>query len=254
MSHRSVQALCVHSQFGKHDVGRCPTTLVPRHPSIKRTKDSFAFPRYGTEGNHFEFVSRCLLIRRSPEMTHDSSPAGSTPSRNSRIRRFNPFVARTVQEPYTDTTEPQGKQPLRIEVTGACFNLRCSTLCKFLLVLRAHNVPHIKTLGVTKEYFVTISSGVPTKKTMKKTKSVQMIEGQTVVWDQALDPLYDPLLSVVCCLLTIPFSFVQPSSYLILCLHAKRLARKDFLIGAQEIMIPAESERGSFAHSYPSYD
>ena len=132
------------------------------------------------------------MIPRSPEMTHNFSPAGSAPSRNSGIRRFNPFVTKTVQEPYTDTTriaELQGQQLLRIEVTGACFNPSCSTLRKFLLVLRAHNVPHIKTLGVTKEYFVTISSGVTTKKTMKKTKSVQMIEGQTVVWDQALDTL-----------------------------------------------------------------
>ena len=64
----------------------------------------------------------------------------------------------------------------------------CLTLCKFLLVLRAHNVPHIKTLGVTKEYFVTISYGVTKKKALKKTKSVQ-IEGQTVVWDQTLDAL-----------------------------------------------------------------
>jgi hypothetical protein len=64
----------------------------------------------------------------------------------------------------------------------------CSTLCKFLLVLRAHNVPRIKSLGVTKEYFVTISYEETTKKTMKKTKSVP-IEGQTVVWDQTLDAL-----------------------------------------------------------------
>ena len=64
----------------------------------------------------------------------------------------------------------------------------CSTLRKFLSVLRAHNVPRIKTLGVTKEYFVTISYEETTKKTMKKTKSVP-IEGQSVVWDQALDAL-----------------------------------------------------------------
>jgi hypothetical protein len=41
---------------------------------------------------------------------------------------------------------------------------------------------------VAKEYFVTISYGVTTKKTIKKTKSVS-IEGQTVVWDQTLDAL-----------------------------------------------------------------
>jgi hypothetical protein len=57
-------------------------------------------------------------------MTHHSSPAGSTPSLNSAIRRFNPFLTRTAQEPYTDTTrisEPQGDELLRVEVTGACF-------------------------------------------------------------------------------------------------------------------------------------
>jgi hypothetical protein len=57
-----------------------------------------------------------------------------------------------------------------------------------LLVLQAHNVPRIKTLGVTKEYFITISYEETTKKTMKKTKSIP-IEGQTVVWDQTLDAL-----------------------------------------------------------------
>ena len=57
-----------------------------------------------------------------------------------------------------------------------------------MLVLRAHGVPIIKTFGVKKEYFVTISDGVTTKKTMKKTKSVQ-IQGETVVWDQRLDAL-----------------------------------------------------------------
>ena len=88
----------------------------------------------------------------------------------------------------TQISEPQGEQLQRVEVTGACFNPSCSTLCKCLLVLRAHNVPHIKTLGVTKKYFATISYGVKKKKAMKKTKSVQ-IEGQTVVWDQTLDAL-----------------------------------------------------------------
>ena len=53
------------------------STLNPKHPSILRTKDSFAFPRYGAEENKFEFVSRCLLICGSPEMTHD--PVQSVP-------------------------------------------------------------------------------------------------------------------------------------------------------------------------------
>ena len=57
-----------------------------------------------------------------------------------------------------------------------------------MLVLRADNVPYIKTFGVKREYFVTISHGVTTKKTTKKTKSVQ-IDGGTAVWDQRLDAL-----------------------------------------------------------------
>ena len=58
-----------------------------------------------------------------------------------------------------------------------------------LLVLRARNVPHIKTIfGGKKEYFVTIACQATTKKTKKKTKNVR-IEGQTAVWNQTLDAL-----------------------------------------------------------------
>ena len=67
-----------------------------------------------------------------------------------------------------------------------------SGLNKYLitfLVLRARNVPHIKTIfGVKREYFVTIAYRAITKKTKKRTKSVQ-IEGQTAVWNQRLDAL-----------------------------------------------------------------
>ena len=49
--------------------------------------------------------------------------------------------------------------------------------------------------------------------------------------------------------LTVLFSFVQPSSHLILCLYAKRLTHRDLLIGTQEIAIPAESESSTF-HYY----
>jgi hypothetical protein len=57
-----------------------------------------------------------------------------------------------------------------------------------LLVLRALNVPHIKTIfGGKREYFVTIAYQATKRKT-KKTKSVQ-IEGQTAVWNQTLDAL-----------------------------------------------------------------
>jgi hypothetical protein len=59
------------------------------------------------------------------------------------------------------------------------------------LVLRALNVPHIKTIfGGKREYFVTIAHQATKKKEKKtkKTKSVQG-EGQTVVWNQTLDAL-----------------------------------------------------------------
>jgi len=58
-----------------------------------------------------------------------------------------------------------------------------------LLVLRARNVPHINTIfGGKRDYFVTIAYQATTKKTKKRTKSVQ-IEGQTAVWNQRLDAL-----------------------------------------------------------------
>ena len=60
-----------------------------------------------------------------------------------------------------------------------------------LLVLRALNVPNIKTIfGGKRECFVTIGYQATKKKAKKtkKTKSVQ-IERQTAVWNQTLDPL-----------------------------------------------------------------
>jgi hypothetical protein len=60
-----------------------------------------------------------------------------------------------------------------------------------LLVLRALNVPHIKTIfGGKREYFITVAYQATAKrgKKTKKTKSVQS-EGQTAVWNQTLDPL-----------------------------------------------------------------
>ena len=93
-------------------------------------------------------------------------------------------------------TESQGRQlqPVRAEVTGVYSNPPCSGIDKdltSLLVLRALNVPYIKTVfGGKREYFVTIAYQVATKKAKKtkKTKSVQ-IEGQTAEWNQTLDPL-----------------------------------------------------------------
>ena len=43
-----------------------------------------------------------------------------------------------------------------------------------------------------------------------------------------------------------PFSLVQPSSHLTLCLYAKRSARPDILIGTHEMQIPLASQSGAF--------
>ena len=46
--------------------------------------------------------------------------------------------------------------------------------------------------------------------------------------------------------LKVPFSLVQPSSHLTLCLYAKRSAHPDILIGTHEMLIPLASRSGSF--------
>ncbi|KAH9041453.1 hypothetical protein EDB84DRAFT_959876 [Lactarius hengduanensis] len=114
----------------------------------------------------------------------------------------------------TQIAESQGSQsqPISVGVT----------------VIRARNIPHIKTtFGRKREFFVTIAYGATTKKTEKhekRTKSVR-IDGRTAVWDQRLDTF-----------------FVQPSSHLNLCLYAKRLTKSDILVGTHEMVIPNESE------------
>ncbi|KAH9020771.1 hypothetical protein EDB84DRAFT_554313 [Lactarius hengduanensis] len=132
----------------------------------------------------------------------------------------------------TQIAESQGSQsqPISVGVT----------------VIRARNVPHIKTsFGRKREFFVTIAYGATTKKTKrqteKRTKGVH-IDGQTAVWDQRLDTLWDFLLFSRIFRLKVPISFVQPSSRLILCLYAKRLTQRDILIGMHEMVIPNESE------------
>ncbi|KAH9069698.1 hypothetical protein EDB83DRAFT_2550971 [Lactarius deliciosus] len=115
----------------------------------------------------------------------------------------------------TQITGSQGSrsQPLSVEVT----------------VLRARNVPQLRTtFGRKREYFVTISYGATTKKTKKqakkRTKSVH-IDGQTLTWDERLDAF-----------------LTQPSSRIILCLYAKKLIKDDILIGAHEMTLPVESQ------------
>ncbi|KAH9069678.1 hypothetical protein EDB83DRAFT_2518039 [Lactarius deliciosus] len=116
----------------------------------------------------------------------------------------------------TQITGSQGSrsQPLSVEVT----------------VLRAHNVPDLKTTFRGKrEYFVTITYGATTKKTKKqakkRTKSVH-IDGQTLTWDERLDAF-----------------LAQPSSRITLRLYAKKkLTKSDILIGTHDMTLPVESQ------------
>ncbi|KAH9040717.1 hypothetical protein EDB85DRAFT_66772 [Lactarius pseudohatsudake] len=147
------------------------------------------------------------------EVVVSNSP-GSTAPRPSEIGGVNPFCCGVTfgQKPSTGSTQnAESRGRSQVEVT----------------VLRARNVPHIKTtFGRKREFFVTIAYGATTKtekQTKKRTKSVHT-DGQTAVWDQRLDPF-----------------FVHSSSHLILCLYAKRLTRGDVLIGTLEMAIP-ESE------------
>ncbi|KAF8273291.1 hypothetical protein EI94DRAFT_1298397 [Lactarius quietus] len=88
-------------------------------------------------------------------------------------------------------------------------------------VLRADNVPKIaKRFRLKNQFFVTVSN----QATTMKTASVSIKE-QTAQWNQKFDAF-----------------FVQPSSRLVFCLYAKRLAHPDKLIGTHEIPIPVESQ------------
>ncbi|KAH8988069.1 hypothetical protein EDB92DRAFT_2104782, partial [Lactarius akahatsu] len=141
-----------------------------------------------------------LLQDMDPRQTISSSSAGSTapPSGIS-----------------TQITGSQGSrsQPLSVDVT----------------VLRARNVPQLKTtFGGKREYFVSITFAATTKETKKRltkrTKSVH-IDGQTLAWDQRLDAF-----------------LAQPSSRIILRLYAKKLIKSDILIGTHEMTLPVESQ------------
>ncbi|KAH9069684.1 hypothetical protein EDB83DRAFT_2550963 [Lactarius deliciosus] len=130
----------------------------------------------------------------------------------------SPSAGSTAPRPTgisTQITGSQGSsQPLSVEVT----------------VLRAHNVPQLRTtFGRKREYFITISYGATTKKTKKqakkRTKSVH-IDGQTLTWDERLDAF-----------------LAQPSSRITLGLYAKKkLTKSDILIGAHDMTLPVESQ------------
>ncbi|KAH9040708.1 hypothetical protein EDB85DRAFT_2272220, partial [Lactarius pseudohatsudake] len=125
------------------------------------------------------------------EIVVSNSP-GSTRPRPSEVGGVDPFCCEVTfgQTPSTGSTQNAESRGGRSQVE--------------VTVLRARNVPHIKTtFGKKREFFVTIAYGATTKtekQTKKRTKSVRT-DGQTA-----------------------------SSSHLILCLYAKRLTRGDVLI------------------------
>ncbi|KAH9013006.1 hypothetical protein EDB84DRAFT_914139 [Lactarius hengduanensis] len=124
---------------------------------------------------------------------------------------------------------------------------RSQTVSVEMAVVRAPNVPHLKTtFGGKREFFVTVTYGVmkkTKKQTKKRTKSVHS-GGRTARWDQRLDALCDFLLfnHFFFFWLKAPISFLQLPSQRILRFHAKRLTKSDLLIGTPETAIPAESK------------
>jgi len=75
----------------------------------------------------------------------------------------------------------------RLEVTGKRLNpnLVIRARAYFLLVLRAHKLPRLKTLlGKERRFYVTATDGT----TARKTTAIQSIE-QAVEWNEKLDDL-----------------------------------------------------------------
>ncbi|KAF8264170.1 hypothetical protein EI94DRAFT_1703469 [Lactarius quietus] len=175
---------------------RRKTFLCAKSPPSSSTRSSQSRGKSFTtmsERSRHKTVAGIVDISRDsfPGDDLDSSPADPTASR---------------QPGSTQLAESQGSQPslIRVEMT----------------VLRAINVPHIKTVfGGKRECYVTIAYQARTNKAKKtkKTKSVR-IEGKRRCETRRLMP------------------------YLVLCLYAKRLTQRDLLVGGHEITIPAESE------------
>jgi hypothetical protein len=112
----------------------------------------------------------------------------------------------------------------------------------FGLVVRAYNVPSIKKNRFLKrKFFVTVSK----LGTTARTTDVR-VQGQIAKWNQKLDALYVFPVYFLFWWLILPFSLVQPSSHLTICLYAKRSAHPDILIGIHEMPIPLASQIGSF--------
>ncbi|KAH8991132.1 hypothetical protein EDB86DRAFT_3244768, partial [Lactarius hatsudake] len=125
---------------------------------------------------------------------------------------------KSSNSPGPSAPQNSGRGSQITESQGSLFRLRVE-----VIVHRAHNVPRIKKkLGLKRRFFVTLLTNHATM----NTKSVQIDgDGQTVHWNQTLGP----------------FS-AQQSSPIILRLYEKRYLHPDVVIGAHQILIPAESQ------------
>jgi hypothetical protein len=106
-------------------------------------------------------------------------------------------------------------------------------------VLRAHNLPRLKTLlGKKRQFYVTVTYG----ESAKRTRSVRSV-AQRVEWNEAVDALCEISYSNSYIQLNIS-SAVRPLSRITVSLYAVKTTKKqDILIGREEI--PYEPRRGS---------
>ncbi|KAH9052646.1 hypothetical protein EDB87DRAFT_1581588 [Lactarius vividus] len=167
-------------------------------------------------------VEDCQLVQITRPIWTQSpsaSPGRSNPPFTSIIRIFyvqNTFPLSAEMEHRqiisnvsgSSASRPSGMSTQIAESQGS----QSQPISVGLTVIRARNIPHIKTtFGRKREFFVTIAYGETTKKTKKqtekRTKSVH-IDRLTAVWDQELE----------------------------------RLTKSDILVGTHEMGIPDESE------------
>src|SRR6266702_1832486 len=86
------------------------------------------------------------------------------------------------------------------------------------------------------------------RRRLRKGRKAFRLRGRRRCGMRGLMPCRTFFFSTIFFRLKVLFSFVQPSSHIILCLYAKRLTQRDLLIGTHEIMTPVESESSSSVH------
>ena len=101
---------------------------------------------------------------------------------------------RLVKEACSNLKNPKLRWLVSVWIPTWWYGLEC-----FLLVLRAHKLPHLETLlGKERQFYVTVTDGI----TARKTTAIQSVE-QAMEWNEKLNPLWDN------CFLT-PFSNWKP--------------------------------------------